>query len=192
MEERTTVQFIILTTNSKTKSLWDLICWSLGVYHCSKLRNNWGKNILGESGRVCQWTSTHAHTWAHSTFVRDVMGGAETTEEVIILQLYTHRYNRLVNLWLYTIIIVGSKYIVTHAHSYFKARKELRAIIYFIEKRTNYISNSAEIQCSSSSHQCSWPAARAIMSSHMVSRYVYCSYSCVCSSTVCMLHVHMN
>ena len=31
---------------------------------------------------------------------------------------------------------------------------------------------------------------RAIMSSHMVSRYVYCSYSC--SGTVCMLHVHMN
>ena len=80
---------------------------------------------------------------------------------------------------------------MTHAHSYFKARKELRAIIYFIEKRTNYISNSAEIQCSSSSHQCSW-TARAIMSSHMVSRYVYCSYSCVCRVTVCMLHVHMN
>ena len=38
---------------------------------------------------------------------------------------------------------------MTHAHSYFKARKELRAIIYCIEKRTNYISNSAEIQCSS-------------------------------------------
>ena len=30
MEERTTVQFMILTT--KTKSLWDLICWVFGLF----------------------------------------------------------------------------------------------------------------------------------------------------------------
>ena len=39
--------------------------------------------------------------------------------------------------------------------------------------------------------------ARALISATgqpgpLVSRYVYCSYSCVCRGTVCILHVHMN